>query len=288
MSELIICRGLPASGKSTYARAEVKGSNSVIRVNRDDIRESFTVADGKWNRGRETSAELIRDVVIREGLKAGKTVISDDTNLDPKVVNHLKNIARECGANVQMKDFTYVTYSECIERDLKRSRSVGADVILGMYRRYLKPEPVVQNPELPHVIIVDLDGTLALHEGVRNPYEDQYADRDNMNLPVCSMVKAYLQARPDVVMICMSGRDEGRSREVTTKWLKENDLTHHALIMRVGGDTRSDNIVKRELFDKYIRDQFYVEFVVDDRDKVVAMWRDELGLPTFQVNWGAF
>lgn len=287
MAELQICRGLPASGKSSYARDKVKSGSDFIRVNRDDIRESFTVAGGKWNRNRENSAEMIRDCVIRESLALGKTVICDDTNLDPKVFEHLKSLAKQAGVNVKVIDFTDVGPQECIQRDLKRERSVGADVILNMYRRHLRPQPIVQDPALPHVIIVDLDGTLATI-GDRDPYDDAKADMDHVNYPVASMVQGYLWARPDVSLVCMSGRDQGRSREATRRWLRLNDLEPHSLVMREAGDTRADNVIKLELFNDYIRDQFFVEFVVDDRDKVVAMWRDELGLPTFQVNWGNF
>ncbi len=52
--------------------------------------------------------------------------------------------------------------------------------------------------------------------------------------------------------------------------------------MRKTGDKRDDTIVKKELFDSFKND-YYVEYVIDDRPKVVRMWRS-LGLFTFQVN----
>jgi hypothetical protein len=58
--------------------------------------------------------------------------------------------------------------------------------------------------------------------------------------------------------------------------------------MRAEKDNRKDSIIKRELFDKHIRDKYHVDFVLDDRDQVVRMWRRELGLTCLQVNYGNF
>lgn len=45
---------------------------------------------------------------------------------------------------------------------------------------------------------------------------------------------------------------------------------------------------KKELFEAHIARKFYIEFVLDDRDQVVDLWRNELGLTCFQVNYGDF
>ena len=58
--------------------------------------------------------------------------------------------------------------------------------------------------------------------------------------------------------------------------------------MRDGADLRKDSIVKREFYDNEIRDQYFVEFVLDDRNQVVDMWRKDLGLTCLQVNYGDF
>jgi hypothetical protein len=58
--------------------------------------------------------------------------------------------------------------------------------------------------------------------------------------------------------------------------------------MRPEGDNRKDSIVKRELFDTHVRNKFYIDFVLDDRDQVVDMWRNDLGLTCLQVDWGDF
>jgi hypothetical protein len=69
-------------------------------------------------------------------------------------------------------------------------------------------------------------------------------------------------------------------------WL-DNYITYDHLFMRPEKDMRPDNIVKAELFDQYVRDNFDVRFVLDDRDQVVDMWR-AMGIKTLQVEPGAF
>jgi hypothetical protein len=58
--------------------------------------------------------------------------------------------------------------------------------------------------------------------------------------------------------------------------------------MRGTRDVRKDSLVKFEMFVSFVKDQFEVDFVLDDRDQVVDMWRNELHLPCFQVNYGNF
>lgn len=59
------------------------------------------------------------------------------------------------------------------------------------------------------------------------------------------------------------------------------------LFMRATGDHRPDSVVKLELFNKFVRDNYHVRFVLDDRNSVIGMWRS-LGLDAFQVNEGNF
>lgn len=60
-----------------------------------------------------------------------------------------------------------------------------------------------------------------------------------------------------------------------------------ALFMRRTGDTRKDNIIKREIFNEHIRGKYNVLFVLDDRSRVVREWR-AMGLTVFQVAEGNF
>jgi predicted kinase len=285
MASIVITRGLPASGKSTWARSHVQQNDGWVRVNKDDLRAMLH--DGKWSKGREKQVISMRDAMVRNALSAGLNVIVDDTNFHPAHIEQISGIAKEFKAGVEIKEFD-VPVDECIERDSKRPNPVGAKVIRGMFNQYIRPNMAVkQNHLLPKAVIVDMDGTLALISPERSPYEDDKADKDTLNETVAHVVVAYANAAEAAVLV-VSGRDEGRSREVTRKWLDRHRIPYDFIFMRKAGDVRKDAIIKREIFDQHIRDKFYVTAVFDDRLAVTRMWRDDLGLQTFQVDWGDF
>jgi hypothetical protein len=87
-------------------------------------------------------------------------------------------------------------------------------------------------------------------------------------------------------LIFVSGRFE-KYRAQTTEWLARNGFKEGKLLMRADGDVRKDSTVKREIFDKHIRNYYNVQCVFDDRNQVVEMWR-KLGLTVFQVADGRF
>jgi hypothetical protein len=72
------------------------------------------------------------------------------------------------------------------------------------------------------------------------------------------------------------------------RWLTQHNITFDLLELRKTDDGRMDAIVKKELFDMHIANKYFVEFVLDDRNQVVDLWRNELGLTCFQVNYGDF
>ncbi|HEX6873524.1 MAG TPA: hypothetical protein VF163_20695 [Micromonosporaceae bacterium] len=136
----------------------------------------------------------------------------------------------------------------------------------------------------PDAILVDIDGTVALR-GNRSPYDESKVSGDRPNAPVIAAVRA-MHAAGHLVVFC-SGRTE-RCRDDTQKWLADHvAVPYEALLMRTVGDARKDAIVKRELFERHIRNHYRVVAVFDDRNQVVAMWR-RLGLVVFQVADGDF
>ncbi|MFN4151839.1 MAG: AAA family ATPase, partial [Candidatus Sericytochromatia bacterium] len=174
-SRLYLTKGLPASGKSTWAREFVENSNGkVINVCKDDLREMLH-AD-KHSSGRENFVIEIRDAITIKAFEDNKSVIWSDTNLNPIHEKRARELAEKYNMVVEIKDFTDVPLEECIRRDLKRLKSVGEKVIRENYNKYLKKidekisQNQTQNKDLPKAIICDLDGTLAKLNG-RNPYD---------------------------------------------------------------------------------------------------------------------
>jgi hypothetical protein len=130
----------------------------------------------------------------------------------------------------------------------------------------------------PKAIICDVDGTVA-KRGDRDPYDMTKVGEDTLNLPVALIVRAMYQVGYTVVFT--SGRDES-ARYNTHLWLEENvDIMHFDLLLRDIGDNRDDATVKKDMLAS-IRTLYDIAFAMDDRNRVVDMWRDN-GVPCFQV-----
>lgn len=285
MPDIILTRGLPGSGKSSWSREQIDNApGKYTRVNKDDLR--LMMDNGRWSKSNESAVLAARDAIIRIGLGNGRHVIVDDTNAHPKHLEAMKQIAKDYNnVRVLVQDFTHVPLDTCIERDLKRERSVGESVIRKMYREFFAPKPPgppAHDPNLPDCIIVDIDGTAALMNG-RGPFEWHRVDTDIPNESVRSVVGALVSK---FLIVFVSGRDEC-CRGKTEDWLFGNYGFRKPLFMRPAGDTRDDRIVKREIYDREIKGRYNVIAVLDDRNRVVRQWR-EMGLSCFQVADGDF
>lgn len=301
MTVLVITRGLPASGKTTWAQAWVaEGSGRRVRVNRDDLRHMLFGAYWGLTYAQEETVTTAQHAAVRAALLSGESVVVDDTNLRAKHARALLDIAVDADADWFVQDFTSVPLDVCIARDASRAaggvRNVGVEVIRRMHAKYLgRPLPPVaptdRAPEagkrytpdesLPPAWIVDIDGTLALM-GERGPFDWHRVSEDELNLPVVELV-THLSHHAAIVV--MSGRDEV-CRADTKAWLDQHVL-FDVLHMRPEGDTRRDAVVKAELFWEHVAPVWNVRGVVDDRDQVVDLWRS-MGLMCAQVAPGKF
>lgn len=283
MPKIIILQGLPASGKSTWAKEQVeKGQGKIKRVNKDDLREMIDC--GQWSRENERFVLSVRDFVVRNALVAGLDVIVDDTNFAEEHINRMKSIAEDIEAEVEVKFFECDVH-ECIKRDSQRVKSVGKKVIMGMYDKYLKAKDYQKpeyNPKLPTAIIVDIDGTLAKMCD-RSPFEYAKAIDDDVHDHIADIVRKYYGK---VSVIILSGRDE-ECEQVTRDWLSKNGILFDHLYMRPRGNNEKDAIIKQRIYDNEIKERYNVHFILDDRDQVVEMWRAN-GLPCLQVAEGNF
>lgn len=144
MSKLIICRGLPASGKSTWAKQWVlENSEHRIRVNQDDIRLML----GKyWVPSREKLVQEIQFDAILEALSRGFNVVIDNTNLNKKVLDEFDRLIKTYkDYEIEYKDFFETPLSVCIERDKNRDLQVTEKVIRSFYNNYKDKYPLNGN-----------------------------------------------------------------------------------------------------------------------------------------------
>ena len=288
MQKLIILQGIPASGKSTWAREFIRNNTGYVRVCRDDLRRMRGLY---WIPEQEGMISAWEDNCIEEALKEYSVVI-DATNLNPRTVAKWEGIAKKFKVNVEYKLFN-TPLEECIARDAKRGEeAVGEAVVKDFYYKYmvdkietLAPTYITQDPKLPHAIICDLDGTMCIHNG-RGPFEYNRCDTDLLNESVSRVVTSYCNHYKDNKVIYMSGREDF-CREKSEMWLRDRNLFNGLLYMRATGDHRKDVIIKKELFDKHIKDKYFIDFCLDDRTQVVKLWRS-MGLSCMQVAEGDF
>jgi predicted kinase len=131
---IIVLKGLPGSGKSTWARDLIaREPERYKRINKDDLRAMLD--GGRWSETSEKFIVRARDVLLDAALSAGRSVIIDDTNLEPAHEARIRHIAAG-RAQVEVRFFD-VPLEECIRRDSLRPQPVGESVIRQMHARWL-------------------------------------------------------------------------------------------------------------------------------------------------------
>lgn len=282
--KLMILSGLPGSGKSTWAKIFVSENKDWVRVNRDDIRNMRGLY---WIPKQEDMITDMENQCCIIAFQHGYNVILDATNLnsDRNKARFLKFKEQFPELSVEYKNFD-TALEICIQQDLMRPNSVGANVITDMYYKYLAPAIVVYNEDinLDHCVIFDIDGTLAKMCG-RSPYDWHRVHEDTVNKPVAELAKLLWNQGKKIIIF--TGRD-GVCLKSTEKWLVDNGVFYNEIYIRPEGNTEKDSIIKKRMFEENIRGKYYCSLVVDDRNQVVDMWRKELGLPCFQVDYGNF
>ena len=302
MTTVHIVSGLPASGKTTLARSLYPA----LRFNMDDQRLQLGLTHEAWNKETEAIVFSTMLVAAKVAVVAGRDICLDNTHLTPSWPRAYRKAFEPYDVTFVIHNCTDVGIEECIARDaLRGDASVGEDVIRKLAgnhekarkngwrltdqwmngTKYPKPEPYIADRSLSPVVLCDIDGTIALHEGNRSPYDYTKVSGDAINENVAWLVEI-LGGEHNVVF--MSGREDS-CRADTEQWLMDTlgMAFPPELHMRTAGDKRHDDVVKGELFDKHIRGKYDVRLVLDDRDRVVKLWR-EMGLTCLQVNYGDF
>ncbi len=131
-------------------------------------------------------------------------------------------------------------------------------------------------------IIVDIDGTLA-HMNGRSPYDYTQVHTDTVDCVIRDILERYCNTHK---IIIVSGRKD-ECYQATLHWLHDNRVPFDYLYMRKSGDIREDSIVKLEIYVDKIVPFNNIDFVLDDRNRVVDMWRG-IGLKCLQVAPGDF
>lgn len=300
VGKLIITRGLPRSGKTTWAKEFVAKSGNAVRINRDDLRAMLH--NGKWSHRNEEVTMAVQKAMVLAALKAGKVVVVDDTNLGDFHKERWANIAKEAGSTFESKTFSESDLTTLIERDTASDSVRGSHVIirLALENCYVKFED-------DSVVLCDIDGTIA-----NLNHRLQYAKGETKDWDAFfSLISedTLIESTKDLLVnaladgktiIFVSARPE-RCRADTEAWLLRNgmynsnvspnlhvdgvaQMPYFALLMRPDGDSRDDTVVKQNILDNCL-DLKWIHKVIDDRPRVIEMWRKN-GLTVVDVGHG--
>lgn len=153
---LLILRGLPGSGKSTFAQKIVEDSKANLtdnkwkRINKDALREMLDLDD--WNTTNECLLNQVVERMIYKYLRNGFSVVSDNMNLSSahiktavEIANTINDLAAKGTTTsngpvpyvqIQIKDFD-TPLEVCIERDSKRKKPVTEPEIRFIAQKFM-------------------------------------------------------------------------------------------------------------------------------------------------------
>ena len=304
--KIILTRGIPGSGKSTWARAWVAESPETrIRINNDDIRNML---GNYWVPSREDLVSFIKHKSAVAAMCHGYDIVVDNMNLNPKEVNFWETIIDSHnkdteGVNlgfekykyeIEFKDF-FIPVEECLKRDAMRPNPIGEKTIKDIWRKYrhfiqtTQVEKLVNNlveydPNKEDCIVIDMDSTMCFNTSKRpwyGPGSTEGMITDIPNKGVVDVVKAMQDA--DYNIIVCTGRNEAQ-REVTEQWLKGHYIEPTEIYMRNDYDYRKGVEIKEELINK-ILEKYNITAIFEDCEPIVQKLRD-MGLTVLQPNKG--
>jgi hypothetical protein len=283
--------GESASGKSTRA-AELlleaqKAGRNCVRVNRDNIREMLWGKDSSWDlRLKRENEALVKNIEKKNAyfaLLGNFDIIIDDINISEKTQNSWMQFTKDCwknnGIQVEFQIGRMTTsFDECLLRDARRTgkEQVGRAVI---ERQFLTSGRADFGTK--KIVLVDVDGTLCNHEGIRSPFDETRVIFDK---PYEVVVKWVQQLAPFYTIVIVSGRHCSCGQDTISR-LNDYYIHYDHLLMRNSGDNRPDNIIKQELLDGMYKcgvTKEQIAFVLDDRPKVLRMWKEN-GLTAYPV-----
>lgn len=200
-AQLILTRGLPGCGKSTWAQGvrSKAPAGEVVIVERDELRTQLFGEEYHRGNPDPRSEKIVTDAqqeMVKRALSQNKTVILPDTNLSPRVIRSWMNVSKRYGVPLTVKSFD-VGVEECKRRNSERGQRGGREVpgrvidnmaansydsghlkdaVIGQNDVYIIPQVTPGGRVLQRynrrlsskhpmrgeaVVIVDVDGTLA-------------------------------------------------------------------------------------------------------------------------------
>lgn len=282
--KLTVLVGPPCSGKSTYAADLIRawGEPQILTsvyINQD-------------SQGKDEHF-----VLFKQALNANENIVLDRMNFNKQQRQKYIEIAEFKGYETEII-VLHESKDTCIKRGMNRLETEhhgtintkedlysAVNFFFSHYERPTEDEADTVTFKYPEkaiklrAVVCDIDGTAAkidhrLHY-VQGPGKRDWKsffkemNKDEVNF-WCRNILQGLQK--DHIIVMCSGRPDSY-REVTETWLKEHKFKYDQLFMRPRDDHRDDSLIKEILLDFEILTRYDVEFTIDDRKRVVDMWR---------------
>jgi predicted kinase len=150
--QILICKGIPASGKSFFSKKLIEKDSSFKRINNDSIRESiglsFSDKDNKTLR-------QIRKNIISNLLEQDFNLVIDNVNPTYYQFNEIKSLAEQCGKEILIKEIPFfISLEKAIEIDSKREGNAKVrskvikkfwDLLGGESFKHYSPQEILVN-----------------------------------------------------------------------------------------------------------------------------------------------
>lgn len=305
----VVLAGPAGCGKSTFAQRHFRPDDV---LSSDDFRALVT-GDPADQSATSAAFGLMRHA-LEERMKRRRLTVLDATSVTPRDRARFVGVARRHDVACVAVAFD-LPLEVCQRRSReRRARQVPDEIVERQHRTFrrhlgsLHEEPfdevivltesdeldsveLTVDPEarprastsatgLPPAVIIDLDGTLtsaAWREhflaGRRRDWQGFFAGMGR-DAPVQPLVDLVAWASTHATVVLLTGRPDDHAL-VIRRWLADHGVVYDQLLMRPGGDRRPDTVVKREIYHRDIAPHHDVRFVIDDRPRVIDMWREE-------------
>lgn len=279
-----IMRWVPWSGKSTRAKEIYESLDKAVYVSRDVIRSINPNL-------REALVSEIHESMIADAAEWGLDLVIDNTHCNTKTLKELAD-------KLLWLWYTYTIVD--VFQELIDQFGVG-NAFREVFVRNKKREPEKTVPETVihemflqwyaiglNVVVFDIDWTLAdidhrLHH-IKKETKDRKSFYTNMeNDKVMLWVKEILEAMIDrwYQIVLLTGRSNEYCEETLSR-LRSNWILFSHLLMRKSWNKDQDTEVKRWIYNRALKRQ-NVLFAVEDRTRVIEMWKD-LWVPVLAIN----
>ena len=134
---VVVMRGIPGSGKSTWAKQYLVDRQGFKRVNMDDLRTMLT--NYKFSKANEKLVKHLARLVVVTLVTMGENVCIDNTSITVKHVDDWQELVEGLNPNIRVETREFHTsLDECLLRNTFREgvARIPAHVIVDFHRRW--------------------------------------------------------------------------------------------------------------------------------------------------------